>query len=188
MIALHPMMQEVTAEETKHSVQTCNTLLDSLQQICLRHGKEVSYYKQLFQTIKSVIVQIENDDMMAYLRFLEDVFPYIESYRYYPGMELVLDILSALLKDTSVGAVSDQALLLSYSDTSLDYASVQEAMGCICLTMGEVQQATSHFQKAMEIYKNVFEFEPDMVETKKQELLIKRIWRRKNNLFFYTIR
>lgn len=34
MIALHPMMQEVTAEETKPSVQTCNNLLDSLQQIC----------------------------------------------------------------------------------------------------------------------------------------------------------
>ena len=57
------------------------------------------------------------------------------------------------------------------SDTGLDYASVQEAMGGICLTMGEVQQATSHFQKAMEIYETVFEFEPDMIETKKQEQL-----------------
>ena len=57
------------------------------------------------------------------------------------------------------------------SDTGLDYASVQEAMGNICLTMGEIQQATSHFQKAMEIYETVFEYEPDMFETKKQELL-----------------
>ncbi len=40
MIALHPMMQEVTMEETKPSVQTCHTLLESLQQICLRHGEE----------------------------------------------------------------------------------------------------------------------------------------------------
>ena len=57
------------------------------------------------------------------------------------------------------------------SDTGLDYASVQQAMGNICLTMGEVQQATSHFQKVMEIYESVFEFEPDIIETKKQELL-----------------
>ena len=57
------------------------------------------------------------------------------------------------------------------SDTGLDYASVQEAMGNISLTMGEISQATSHFQKAMEIYETVFEFEPDMVEAKKQELL-----------------
>ena len=42
MISLYPMMQEVTAEETKPSMQNCNTLLDSLQQICLRHGEEVS--------------------------------------------------------------------------------------------------------------------------------------------------
>ena len=281
MIALHPMIQEVTMEETRPSVQTCHILLDSLQQICLRHGEEVSYYKQLFQTIESVIVQIENDDMPVYLRFLEDVFPYIENYHYYQGMELVLDTLSALLKDVAIGSVSDRALLLSYqaayekkadkaikmqkdaiariqkvtadnallvsnlyanlggmyrvngklesakenmeqairimdeyglayyhdsivqitnyavlltdmgqpdiglsalrklcrvireynSDTGLDYASVQEAMGGICLTMGEIQQATSHFQKAMEIYETVFEYEPDMIETKKQELL-----------------
>ena len=44
-------------------------------------------------------------------------------------------------------------------------------MGGICLTKGEIQQATSHFQKAMEIYETVFEFEPDMIETKKQQLL-----------------
>ena len=31
VIALHPMMQEVTMEETKPSVQKCRTLLDSLQ-------------------------------------------------------------------------------------------------------------------------------------------------------------
>ncbi len=281
MIALHPMVQEVTMEETKPSVQACHTLLDSLQQICLRHGEEVSYYKQLFQTIESVIVQIENDDMPVYLRFLEDAFPYMENYHYYQGMELVLDTLSALLKDVAIGSVSDRALLLSYqaayekktdkairmqkdaiamipevtadnallvsnlyanlggmyrvngklelakenmeqaisimdeyglayyhdsvvqitnyavlltdmgqpdvglsalqklcrvireynSDMGLDYASVQEAMGGICLTMGEIQQATSYFQKSMEIYETVFEFEPDMIEAKKQELL-----------------
>ena len=57
------------------------------------------------------------------------------------------------------------------SDTGLDYANVQEAMGNICLTMGEVKQATTHFQKAMEIYETVFELEPDMIEAKKQELL-----------------
>ena len=54
------------------------------------------------------------------------------------------------------------------SDAGLDYACVQQAMGNICLTMGEIQQATSHFKKAMEIYETVFEFEPDMIETKKQ--------------------
>ena len=281
VIALHPMVQEVTVEEVKPSVTSCRTLLDSLQQIFLRHGEEVSYYKQLFQTIECIVALIENDDMATYLRFLEDVFPYMDKYRYDQGMEVVLNELSALLKDKTIGSVSDRALLLSYraygekkpekaiklqkdavgmiteiapdnallvsnlysnlggmykqtgklelakenmeqgihileqygltyyhdsivqitnyavlltdmgqpdvglsalrklcrvireynSDTGLDYASVQEAMGNICLTMGEIQQATSHFKKTMEIYETVFEFEPDMIETKKQQLL-----------------
>jgi len=33
----------------------------------------------------------------------------------------------------------------------LDYVNVQEAMGGICLTIGDVQKVTSHFQKAMGI-------------------------------------
>lgn len=57
------------------------------------------------------------------------------------------------------------------SDQTIDYASVQEAMGNICLTIGEVQQATTHFQKAMAVYEMVFEAEPEMIEAKKQELL-----------------
>lgn len=57
------------------------------------------------------------------------------------------------------------------SDQTIDYASVQEAMGNICLTIGEVQQATAHFQKAMAVYETVFEAESEMIEAKKQALL-----------------
>ena len=281
VVALHPMVQEVAVEEIKPSVISCRTLLNGLQQICLRHGEEVSYYRQLFQTIETIINLIDNDDMSFYLRFVEDVFPYMEKFHYVQGMELVLKHLTELLKDDAVGSISDRALLMDYraccekkpdkaiklekdavamlteitsdnallaanlhanlggmyrvngklelakdnmeqavriideyglayyhdsivqitnyavlltdmgqpdvglsalrklcrvireynSDTGLDYASVQEAMGGICLTMGEIQQATSHFQKAMEIYETVFEFDPDMIDAKKQELL-----------------
>ena len=164
MIALHPKMQEVTMEETKPSVQTCHTLLESLQQICLRHGEEVSYYKQLFQTIEFVINQIENDDMPYYLRFLEDTFPYMDKYHDLQGMKLVLNELSALKKLCRV--------IQEYnSDKTMDYASVQEAMDGICLTIGDIQQATTHFKKAMAIYEVLFESEPDVIEAKKQELL-----------------
>ena len=36
-ISLHPMIQEITLSETKTSVSSCHTLLDSLQHICLMH-------------------------------------------------------------------------------------------------------------------------------------------------------
>ena len=281
VIALHPMVQEVAVEEIKPSVTTCRTLLNSLQQICLRLGEEVSYYKQLFQTIETIINLIDNDDMPFYLRFAEDVFPYMEKFHYVQGMELVLKHLTELLKDDAVGSISDRALLMDYraccekkpdkaiklekdaiamlteinsdnallaanlhanlgsmyrqsgkhelakqhmeqgiqlleqfglvpyhdsipqitnyavlltemgqpdmglsalrklfrvireynSDQTIDYATVQEALGNICLTIGEVQQATTHFQKAMTVYEIVFEAESEMIEAKKQALL-----------------
>lgn len=281
VIALYPMVQEVAVEEIKPSITSCRTVLESLQQICLRHGEEVPYYKQLFQTIETIINLIDNDDMPFYLRFVEDVFPYMEKFHYAQGMDLVLKHLTELMKDDVVGSISDRALLMDYraccekkpdkaiklekdaiamlaeitsdnallaanlhanlggmyrqsgkyeqakqymeqgiklleqfglvpyhdsipqitnyavlltemgqpdtglsalrklsrvireynSDQTIDYASVQEAMGNICLTIGDVQQATSHFQKAMAVYEMVFEAEPDMIEAKKQALL-----------------
>ena len=268
-------------EETRPSVQKCRTLLDSIHEICLLHGYDISYYRHLFQMVESVIERIENDDMPVYLRFLEDTFPYMDKYHDLQGMELVLNELSALLKDKSIGSASDRALLISYraycekkpdkaiklqkeaiamipeitpdnallvsnlysnlggfykqsgklemakqnieqairileqyglthyhdsivqitnyavlltdmgqpnvglsalkklcrvirefnSDKSMDYAMVQEAMGGICLTMGDIQQATTYFKKSMAIYEVLFEAEPETLEEKKRDIL-----------------
>ena len=163
-VTLHPMVQEVAMDETRPSVQKCRTLLDSIHEICLLHGYDISYYRQLFQMVESVIERIENDDMPYYLRFLEDTFPYMDKYHDLQGMKLVLNELSALKKLCRV--------IQEYnSDKTMDYASVQEAMDGICLTIGDIQQATTHFKKAMAIYEVLFESEPDVIEAKKQELL-----------------
>lgn len=114
--------------------------------------------------VESVIERIENDDMPYYLRFLEDTFPYMDKYHDLQGMKLVLNELSALKKLCRV--------IQEYnSDKTMDYASVQEAMDGICLTIGDIQQATTHFKKAMAIYEVLFESEPDVIEAEKQELL-----------------
>lgn len=81
-ISLHPMIQEIALSETRPSVTSCHTLLDSLQKICLMHGTEVNYYKKMFQTVENIIHLIEKDDISKYLLFLEDVFPYMEKYHY----------------------------------------------------------------------------------------------------------
>ena len=163
-VTLHPMVQEVAMDETRPSVQKCRTLLDSIHEICLLHGYDISYYRQLFQMVESVIERIENDDMPYYLRFLEDTFPYMDKYHDLQGMKLVLNELSALKKLCRV--------IQEYnSDKTMDYASVQEAMDGICLTIGDIQQATTHFKKAMAIYEVLFESEPAVIEAKKQELL-----------------
>ena len=57
------------------------------------------------------------------------------------------------------------------SDQTMDYATVQEAIGGICLATGDIRRATTHFKKALAIYEAVHNGEPDMIETKKQEIL-----------------
>lgn len=57
------------------------------------------------------------------------------------------------------------------SNQTMDYATVQEAIGGICLATGDIRQATTHFKKALAIYEAVHNGEPDMIETKKQEIL-----------------
>ena len=116
-ISLHPMIQEIAFSETRPSVKSCHTLLDSLQKICLMHGTEVSYYKKMFQTMENIIHLIEKDDIPKYLLFLEDTFPYMEKYHYQKGMKEIIRELKHLLKGTNHGTASDRALLLDYQAT-----------------------------------------------------------------------
>ena len=116
-ISLHPMIQEITLSETKPSVSSCHTLLDSLQHICLMHGMEVDYYKKLFQTIGNIIELIEKDDMPKYLLFLENAFPYMDNYNYHKGMKGIIQELKVLLKTKNIGTNSDRALLLDFQAT-----------------------------------------------------------------------
>lgn len=116
-ISLHLMIQEITLSETRPSITSCHTLLDSLQKICLIHGTEVSYYKKLFQTVENVIHLIEKDNIPKYLLFLEDVFPYMEKYHYQKGMKEIIQELKQLLKGNRHGTASDWALLLDYQAT-----------------------------------------------------------------------
>lgn len=55
------------------------------------------------------------------------------------------------------------------SDQTMDYATVQEAIGGICLATGDIRQATTHFKKALAIYEAVHNGEPDMIETKSRK-------------------
>lgn len=116
-ISLHPMIQEITLSETKPSVSSCHTFLDSLQQLCLMHGIEVDYYKKLFQTIENIVELIEKDDMSMYLLFLENTFPYMQKYDYQKGMKEILQELKYLLKAKNIGTASDRALLLDFQAT-----------------------------------------------------------------------
>ena len=111
-ILLHPMIREVAVEELKPSVRSCAVLLDSLQEISLMHGLDFMNNKQVFHAVDSIIATIEKDDTVRYLLFLENVFQYMDKYRYESGMQKVIEELATILADDTIGTPADRACLL----------------------------------------------------------------------------
>ena len=112
-IALHPMIQEIAVADIKPSIKKCQALCQSLQETCLLHEKDVVYHKIMFQTIENLILLAKKDDILYYLRFLEDVFPYMEKYHYKIGMKKILYEMIQIL-DIPFGEIKDKALYLDY--------------------------------------------------------------------------
>lgn len=111
-IALHPMVQEVAVSDLPPSISGCRTMLENIRATCQSHGLHVSYYKVMFQTLENTVALAAKDDTAFYLRLLEDIFQYMDTYQYKSGMKLVISELSNLLGDSSIGTASDRALLL----------------------------------------------------------------------------
>lgn len=117
-ISLAPMINDITIEDLKPSVSNCKTMLTSIQQICLRHGEDISYTKILFETIEKIINCAEKDNTEFYIRFIEDAFSYMEKYKYENGMRLIISEMERFKADLQN---NDMALLY-------DYKSAVEAM------------------------------------------------------------
>ena len=148
------MIQEIAVADMQPSVKTCFPLLESLQNICLLHGNDISYYRLVFQTVENIITKTTKDDISGYLLFLEDVFPYMEKYHEENGMQRILRELSSLLEDTSIGTVSDRALLLDYKATlerNIGKAVKLEKERCLCFLLLHLKTPTSS-QIYMEIW------------------------------------
>ena len=114
IVALHPLVQEIALEELKSSIQNCRTLLDSLHEICLRHGEESPHVQVTMQTIEGIVTHAIKDASAYYLRFVEDAIPFAEKYRCQPGIVALVHEMEVLLADSTLGALNDRALLLSY--------------------------------------------------------------------------
>ena len=144
-ILLHPMIREVAVEELKPSVRNASVLLDSLQEISLMHGLEFMNNKSVFHTVESIIETIHKDDIAQYLLFLENVFQYMDKYRYEAGMKAINGEMAAILADDSVGTSADRACLLDAraaleKNTNKQIELIQEAVR----VLGEVHSGNAH--------------------------------------------
>ncbi len=130
IVALHPLVQEIALEELKPSIQNCRTLLDSLHEICLRHGEESPQTQVVMQTIEGIVTHVIKDEPDCYLRFVEDAIPFTEKYRCQRGIAALVHEMESLLADRNLGIQEDRALLLSYqamcADTPVAAIHLQE--------------------------------------------------------------
>lgn len=107
-ISLHPLVQEIAVADLKPSVSNCKIMMQSLQQVCLRHGEDISYSRLLFYIIENIISTSVKDNTAFYIRFLEDAFSYMEKYKYEFGMRIIVSELDRYQESFSV---NDTALL-----------------------------------------------------------------------------
>ena len=112
-IYLHPLIQEVTADDTKPSINNCRILIDNIRLQCLYHGIDLPYHKLLFLIAENIIKYAEQDNMKDYLTFLVDVFPYMENYKYKKGMGIIISELERLTEKGICG-IAETALLFDY--------------------------------------------------------------------------
>ena len=135
-IALHPMMQEVAVSELSPSITGCHALLESIRATCQIHGKDVPYYKLMFQTVENALDLAAKDDPDFFLLLLEDVFQYAEKYNEETVMKRLIGEMETLLSDPAMGSTKDRAVLLDCraaceKNTSRAIKLIQEALALL---------------------------------------------------------
>ena len=144
-ILIHPMIREVCAVELKPSVKKCSMLLQSLETISLAHGIEFRNYRPILSTMDKVIEMIEIDDVPQYLRFLGNVFQFMDKYQHRIGMDAVIEAMEQLLSEPTNGTPSQRALYLDCCaaverDRKKSIAFLRQAIEIL----GEIAADTAH--------------------------------------------
>ena len=109
------------------------------------HGLEFTNKKLVFHTVESIITTIRKDDTAKYLLFLENMFQYMDKSRYEFGMQAIIEEMTTILSDDSVGKSADRACLLDAravleKNTKKQIELVEEAIRIL----GDVHSGNAH--------------------------------------------
>lgn len=192
-ITLHPLIREITLDDKKPSISNCQIFIACIHNLCLMHGADLPYHNTMFKVIENIILLAEKDDTDKYKIFIKDAFAYMEKYAYKSGMKLIISKLEIMANNND-----DRALLFDYKSTydhicnrnisaALEY-ELQAVNLCdentnphltanICANMGGLYHSTSdvlnakiYMEKALNIYAEIYEDEPELTQRKISEL------------------
>ena len=113
-INLHPLIQEISFDETFPTMTACTKLMSSLHFICLVHGLEVRRPDMVVHSLMSVIEWVIVDMPEKYLLFLQDAFPYFEKYLVTDYLPKLTERISFIMEQHKLNTPRDKALLLDY--------------------------------------------------------------------------
>lgn len=113
-VSLHPLIQEIAADEMTPSVTNCRTLMDHLHLLCLAHGLESGRPLHNIHTMQSVVERVAVDDASYYLLFLQDLFPYLEKYMATDLLAKLVERMEYIMNEYKIATACDRALLLDY--------------------------------------------------------------------------
>lgn len=113
-ISLHPLIQEISFDETFPTMTTCSKLMNSLHFICLVHGLEVRRPEIINHSLMSVIERVIVDMPEEYLLFLQDTFPYFEKYLVTDYLPKLVERIAYMMEQHQLNTSRDKALLLDY--------------------------------------------------------------------------
>lgn len=121
-ISLHPMIQEITVADLKPSVTNCNEMLEYIHdKIFIMLGMDIPFATTLFETVTTIIDLIYKDDIDGYISFIQDAFPYMESYKYKSGMYKIINELDSLSNDKENRHLIAPSLLYGYKAAVKQY-------------------------------------------------------------------
>ncbi len=113
-ISLYPILRETTSATEKPSLTNCHTLIEEVYRICLERGRDEPHYRELFVVIENIVSHVTKDDPF-YLQFVEDAIPFMQTYNYLPGFELLYSEMERILKSHFPYKKEDVFLLKQYN-------------------------------------------------------------------------
>lgn len=97
-ISLHPMLYEVIKAFEMPKFSNCGVVLRGIFLDCLFYGLDLPYYREILNTIESIYLNIEVDDIASACYFMDSAISYLEKYSNVDGMEQILDVMEQYIQ------------------------------------------------------------------------------------------
>lgn len=111
LLTIHPIIRDLVLEELNPSTSNCKRMLKRVYNICTASGKDIRNYTAFFELILSACGAMIIDNTEMYIRLLEEVFGYMQKYRFYRGMAAITEMYTKGVADYPDRTKREEALM-----------------------------------------------------------------------------